>query len=231
MRFPLQAVYLCLLLWSFQSVCTSPPHQWCMSSNQLGSLGRRQSGYRPETLVCGTGDTCAQACGNGFEQCQSQDTILHCFDPGHGQTCCPGGTGKACDTGFYCATDIVGKVYCCPDAISLAQCAAANGANSLGTAFQTSTTTAMVAVQTIVSVIKTQMITVQVTATLTSVSTLLSRANATTTAGLLSPSSSNASNGTLSASVVQFTGAARNLSTVQAWAGLWSWMLGILVML
>ncbi|KAM7198500.1 hypothetical protein V8F33_005006 [Rhypophila sp. PSN 637] len=88
-------------------------------------LHRRQDGYNPEFGTCGIGPTCAEACGDGFESCSAREkSFLFCYNPGAGQTCCPGGSGRACDAGYYCATDPnEGETYCCHQELDLAQCA------------------------------------------------------------------------------------------------------------
>ncbi|KAK6079694.1 hypothetical protein SCUP515_03950 [Seiridium cupressi] len=89
-------------------------------------LGRRQedAGYQPDTTLCGTGTTCAEACGAGFEQCASSDEEVHCYDAGSQQTCCPNNSGDSCDAGYYCSADTTGATYCCPSDASLDDCAA-----------------------------------------------------------------------------------------------------------
>jgi hypothetical protein len=97
-----------------------------MSVHQLFGLGGRQaSGYQPSQTVCGTGATCAEACGANFVQCASNDGQTHCFEPSLSQTCCPDMTGNSCDAGYYCTQDTTGQTWCCPDGQTLAQCAAA----------------------------------------------------------------------------------------------------------
>lgn len=90
-------------------------------------LGRRQEdgGYQPDTTFCGTGTTCAEACGAGYEQCASADDQVHCYDAGSSQTCCPNNTGDSCDAGYYCSADTTGESYCCPDGSSVEDCAVA----------------------------------------------------------------------------------------------------------
>ncbi|KAI1874854.1 uncharacterized protein JN550_002283 [Neoarthrinium moseri] len=92
-------------------------------------LGRRQEdgGYQPDTTFCGTGATCAEACGAGFEQCASTDSQIHCFNVGTSQTCCPNGSGDSCDAGYYCSADSAGATWCCPNGLSTADCAAQFG--------------------------------------------------------------------------------------------------------
>lgn len=68
-----------------------------MSVHQMFGLGRRQddtSGYQPTQSVCGTGNTCAEACGAGYETCSSSDEMVHCFNPTAQQTCCPDASGS-----------------------------------------------------------------------------------------------------------------------------------------
>ncbi|KAF2686120.1 hypothetical protein K458DRAFT_471536 [Lentithecium fluviatile CBS 122367] len=79
------------------------------------TIVKRQFQYQPGTLYCGTGDSCAEACGPSFEQCGSGDASLYCYDPSAGQTCCDDGTGSACDPGFYCAMTPTGMSVCCPN--------------------------------------------------------------------------------------------------------------------
>ncbi|KAI0014409.1 hypothetical protein F4779DRAFT_9892 [Xylariaceae sp. FL0662B] len=97
-----------------------------MSARQIFGLDRRDDdGYAPEQQFCGSGDTCAEACGKGFEQCKSNDGVVHCFNKGAKQTCCPGLTGDSCDEGYFCSADDKGATWCCPDSMNLKQCAAA----------------------------------------------------------------------------------------------------------
>ncbi|KAI5868483.1 hypothetical protein GGS23DRAFT_33115 [Durotheca rogersii] len=97
-----------------------------MSTRNLFGLERRQNeGYSPEQQFCGAGNTCAEACGKGFEQCASNDGVVHCFDTSAKQTCCPGTTGDSCDEGYFCSADEKGATWCCPDSMTLKECAAA----------------------------------------------------------------------------------------------------------
>ncbi|KPM35599.1 hypothetical protein AK830_g10968 [Neonectria ditissima] len=90
------------------------------------SLARRSTnGYQPEQSVCGDGNTCAEACGEGFETCPSQDESTHCFNPAGKQTCCSDGSGNSCDDGYYCTHDTKSQTWCCPDSMDLVECAAA----------------------------------------------------------------------------------------------------------
>ncbi|OTB08158.1 hypothetical protein M426DRAFT_19303 [Hypoxylon sp. CI-4A] len=97
-----------------------------ISTRSLLSLDRRQDdGYSPEQQFCGSGDTCAEACGKGFNQCASNDGMVHCFNKSAKQTCCPDKTGDSCDKGYYCTADERGSTWCCPDNMTLEECAAA----------------------------------------------------------------------------------------------------------
>ncbi|KAJ6444571.1 prp 4 CRoW domain-containing protein [Purpureocillium lavendulum] len=90
------------------------------------SLQRRDTiGYVPETTKCGTGNTCAEACGAGFAQCPSGDNVAHCFNPTVGDSCCTDNSGNSCAKGFYCTHDSKKQTWCCPDSMDLAACAAA----------------------------------------------------------------------------------------------------------
>ncbi|KAK3390217.1 hypothetical protein B0H63DRAFT_519449 [Podospora didyma] len=103
------------------------PQVMKMSVRQLFGVVRREDvpGYQPEQAVCGTGATCADACGAGFTTCESGDSQVHCFNPAAAQTCCPDNTGNSCDAGYFCAADTVGETWCCPNGMSLTACAAA----------------------------------------------------------------------------------------------------------
>lgn len=72
----------------------SQPHQMNlakMSVRDIFGLQRRDDGeYQPSETLCGSGSTCAEACGKGFEQCGSKDDQVHCFNPTVGQKCCQG---------------------------------------------------------------------------------------------------------------------------------------------
>ncbi|KAK3485925.1 uncharacterized protein B0T23DRAFT_242106 [Neurospora hispaniola] len=116
------------------------------SARQLFGVVRRQDnpGYQPEQTVCGTGNTCAEACGAGFEACASKDDSVHCYNAGAAQICCPNGSGNSCDAGYYCAADAQNETWCCPEGMSLEQCAAAykvDGSLVSQTAEATSTST------------------------------------------------------------------------------------------
>ncbi|KAI1334874.1 hypothetical protein F5Y15DRAFT_265825 [Xylariaceae sp. FL0016] len=100
------------------------PKLFKMSTRQLFGLERRDGeGYSPSQELCGSGATCAEACGTGFKQCASDDSVTHCYNAGNDQTCCPAGTGESCDDGYFCSADDQGETWCCPDSMTLAQCA------------------------------------------------------------------------------------------------------------
>lgn len=66
------------------------------SVRQLFGVVRRQDnpGYQPEQTVCGSGNTCSEACGAGFETCASRDDSVHCYNPAAAQICCPNASGS-----------------------------------------------------------------------------------------------------------------------------------------
>ncbi|KAK4121519.1 hypothetical protein N657DRAFT_692065 [Parathielavia appendiculata] len=92
------------------------------------SLHRRQSpppGYHPEFGTCGSGTTCENACGPNWISCQaSTDLSLFCYNKVDlNQTCCENGSGRACDSGYYCAwQEFGGRVWCCENGQSLEEC-------------------------------------------------------------------------------------------------------------
>lgn len=71
-----------------------------VNKNNLFGVVRRQeatqtAGYQPTETSCGLGDTCAIACGAGFEQCASTDqSVRHCYNPTIGDICCPDLSGS-----------------------------------------------------------------------------------------------------------------------------------------
>ncbi|KAH6634546.1 hypothetical protein B0J18DRAFT_406182 [Chaetomium sp. MPI-SDFR-AT-0129] len=102
------------------------------SARSLFGLMRRDdhSGYQPEQTMCGDGNTCAEACGAGYETCSSVDSQIHCFNPAAGELCCPDKSGNTCEAGYYCAADVGKETWCCPDGMDLAACAAAYSVTS-----------------------------------------------------------------------------------------------------
>ena len=86
-----------------------------MSFNQaLGLMVRQDQGYQPTQTQCGPGSDCPSSCGADTVQCASNDDALHCYEPSLGETCCPDGSGNACDQGYYC-TDNSEGTWCCPN--------------------------------------------------------------------------------------------------------------------
>ncbi|KAI1142355.1 hypothetical protein F5Y05DRAFT_223423 [Hypoxylon sp. FL0543] len=113
------------------------------SPREIFGLARRDDGgYSPEQQFCDSGRTCAEACGKGFAQCASNDGVTHCFNQAAQQTCCPGMTGDSCDKGYFCTADERGATWCCPDNMTLKECAAAYSLpGSLTAALPSSTST------------------------------------------------------------------------------------------
>ncbi|KAI1826499.1 hypothetical protein F4861DRAFT_85927 [Xylaria intraflava] len=93
------------------------------ATDVMGIYRRVIEGYSPIQQLCGDGDTCAEACGMGFEQCASRDGMAHCYNPLKKQTCCPSGRGDSCDDGYFCTADDGGETWCCPEGLSLEECA------------------------------------------------------------------------------------------------------------
>ncbi|KAL1866607.1 hypothetical protein VTK73DRAFT_4613 [Phialemonium thermophilum] len=96
-----------------------------MSVRQMFGVVRRDTGYQPTQSECGTGNSCAEACGAGYATCASNDNFIHCYDTATQQTCCPDGTGNSCDAGYYCTQDTTGQTWCCPEGLDVVACAAA----------------------------------------------------------------------------------------------------------
>ncbi|KJZ79838.1 hypothetical protein HIM_00552 [Hirsutella minnesotensis 3608] len=100
-----------------------------MAPAGLGLTRRDNNGYKPQLQECsGKGDTCAQVCGAGYDQCASNNPgEAHCYNPTVGETCCMDGSGNSCEKGFYCTNDPSKKNWCCPEGMDLAACAAKFG--------------------------------------------------------------------------------------------------------
>ncbi|KAK4097860.1 hypothetical protein N658DRAFT_526703 [Parathielavia hyrcaniae] len=116
-------------------------------ANQVDDgLHRRQSpppGYHPEFGTCGSGTTCENACGPNWTSCQaSTDLSLFCYNKVElNQTCCENGSGRACDSGYYCAwQEFGGKVWCCENGQSLEECGIPQSTASSATSSATSST-------------------------------------------------------------------------------------------
>jgi hypothetical protein len=79
-----------LFIASAVAVASPAPYKLAsMSYNNIFGLTKRQAGYQPTQTYCNPGDTCAEACGAGYETCPSSDGDLHCYDPTIKQACCP----------------------------------------------------------------------------------------------------------------------------------------------
>ncbi|KAL0933192.1 PRP 4 C domain-containing protein [Colletotrichum truncatum] len=97
-------------------------------SRDLGFMRRADGGYQPEDEVCSKGgNTCAEACGSGYQQCKSTDQAVHCYNPAAGETCCSTNTGNSCLSAFYCTHDPKTETFCCPNGMNLADCAIKHG--------------------------------------------------------------------------------------------------------
>src|SRR5436853_6906155 len=71
----------------------APYRLGAVSHNQLFGVVKRQEGtqtygYQPTQTPCGSGDSCALACGAGSQQCASNDGETHCYYPLKGDICC-----------------------------------------------------------------------------------------------------------------------------------------------
>lgn len=74
-------------------------------SRDFGLMRRADDGYQPADEVCNKGgNTCAEACGNGYQQCKSTDQAVHCYNPAAGETCCSTNNGSE----FAFATVVLG---------------------------------------------------------------------------------------------------------------------------
>jgi len=98
--------------------------EFSVMDSSFDAMLRRQGAYYPTSHNCGSGATCAEACGAGYETCLDAE-VLHCYDPSVGETCCPDGSGHSCSAGYFCSSDNVGNTYCCPEGMSLSDCGAA----------------------------------------------------------------------------------------------------------
>ncbi|KAF2441612.1 hypothetical protein P171DRAFT_418288 [Karstenula rhodostoma CBS 690.94] len=99
-------------------------------SHDFGAMMRRgdalakRQGYYPSSKPCGSGTTCAEACGAGQVECPADAGRGVCFDPSLSQ-CCPDGSGYSCDSGYFCSSDGQKNAYCCPNGMELGACAQA----------------------------------------------------------------------------------------------------------
>ncbi|WYZ46318.1 hypothetical protein EsH8_IX_000543 [Colletotrichum jinshuiense] len=98
------------------------------TGRDLGLMRRADDGYQPADEVCSKGgNTCAEACGTGYQQCKSTDQAVHCYNPADGETCCSTVTGNSCLTSFYCTHDSTAETICCPNGMNLGDCATKHG--------------------------------------------------------------------------------------------------------
>ncbi|GKT61999.1 PRP 4 C domain-containing protein [Colletotrichum tofieldiae] len=98
------------------------------TGRDLGFMRRADGGYQPADEVCNKGgNTCAEACGGGYQQCKSTDQAVHCYDPAAGETCCSTTSGNSCLSSFYCTHDTKTDTFCCPNGMNLGDCATKHG--------------------------------------------------------------------------------------------------------
>lgn len=93
-------------------------------------LFRRGAGaYQPEMATCREGNSCAEACGEGFEQCSAGvgGGEAHCVNARARESCCTAGAGHSCADGFLCTVDEAFANFCCPDEQSLSECGQEQG--------------------------------------------------------------------------------------------------------
>ncbi|CAG9997615.1 unnamed protein product [Clonostachys byssicola] len=120
------AIAFAVLAGTASAAAEPQPYRPAMMPVLGMSLGRRDtSGYIPDQTQCGDGNTCAEACGQGYTECAANGDTKHCYNPDKAQKCCGDGTGNSCEKGFYCTNDSANQTWCCPDSMDLAQCAAA----------------------------------------------------------------------------------------------------------
>ncbi|KAH0431366.1 hypothetical protein CcaCcLH18_07100 [Colletotrichum camelliae] len=97
-------------------------------SRDFGIMRRADGAYQPADEVCSKGgNTCAEACGTGYEQCKSTDSAVHCYNPAAGETCCSTNSGNSCLSSFYCTHDTGAETFCCANGMNLGDCAAKHG--------------------------------------------------------------------------------------------------------
>ncbi|KAM5348169.1 hypothetical protein ACJ41O_007993 [Fusarium nematophilum] len=206
------------LLACASNVAAEPQPYKLVQGPVLGiSLSRRSiPGYQPEQSVCGDGSTCAEACGQGYETCPSNDDATHCYNPAVKQTCCSDGTGNSCDEGYYCTHDTKSQTWCCPDAMDLVQCAAAYGVQDGLETAAAYTSTAEPTTSTTTSELTTISTTVIVTSTSTSAPETTSTPISTTH---VTPTSKPASVKTTTEAVEKSTTVCPSSGYSTAWSG------------
>jgi hypothetical protein len=90
-----QALALTLANISIAAAEDFAAYKWGNPFASQPGLVRRQAGYHPEFGGCDTGTTCSDACGKGFEECESSTNLaLFCYNPTVGQTCCRDDLGR-----------------------------------------------------------------------------------------------------------------------------------------
>ncbi len=88
---------LLLLVAAVAAAAHEPQFYYRWLSPQLRGRQGYNPGYTPEFGSCGSGTTCADACGAAFQACNASTSLsLFCYDPAAGQTCCGNGSGRKC---------------------------------------------------------------------------------------------------------------------------------------
>ncbi|KAI0478936.1 hypothetical protein GGR56DRAFT_350588 [Xylariaceae sp. FL0804] len=197
------------------------PQLFKMSARQIFGLEGRSSsslseaGYSPATELCSTGSTCAEACGTGYAECTSDDGVTHCYNKAQKQTCCAGSTGESCDEGYFCSADNTGAAYCCPDSMTLGQCAEKYGLpDTLTTSQQSSKTSA-----TSTTTDSSPTVTSESTSTSTTETTTAANTAATTTSSSSSSSSTSDSDISTTTDSASSTSATSSSAMVEKGAG------------
>lgn len=124
MHFNILAITSLLAVVSATAELKQPYKLAAKSLNPSFGLSKRQAGYQPSQTFCSGFGTCAEACGVGHETCPSTDGDLHCYNPAISESCCAAGTGDSCSEGYFCTQASDRSVWCCPDGMDLATCAA-----------------------------------------------------------------------------------------------------------
>ncbi|KAK2021961.1 hypothetical protein LX32DRAFT_603709 [Colletotrichum zoysiae] len=110
----------------------------------LGFMRRADGGYQPADELCNKGgNTCAEACGGGYQQCKSTDQAVHCYNPAAGETCCSTTSGNSCLSSFYCTHDPKSDTVCCPNGMNLGDCATKHSVSALTSDIPVPTTTSV----------------------------------------------------------------------------------------
>lgn len=80
-------------------------------------------GYYPASRYCGTGTSCADACGDEAEACYG----VYCYYPNSGETCFADGTGYSCGGGYFETVTGDNNDYCCKSGHTYEECASSLG--------------------------------------------------------------------------------------------------------